>query len=105
MEIKEIFESTSKTTDSSKKQNQMLTKVKAAAKKTDNLPLPKKGSDYRKLYDANSQLVVGSEKCRSQSSKKNQLSFNTFKPRASATRTRNPTPSPKRKTNRYLPKD
>lgn len=62
MEIKEIFESTSKTTDSSKKQNQMLTKVKAAAKKTDNLPLPKKGSDYRKLYDANSQLVVGSEK-------------------------------------------
>ena len=70
MEIKEIFESTSKTTDSSKKQNQMLTKVKAAAKKTDNLPLPKKGSDYRKLYDANSQLVVGSEKCRSQSSKK-----------------------------------
>lgn len=62
MEIKEIFESTSKTTDSSKKQNQMLTKVKAAATKTDNLPLPKKGSDYRKLYDANSQLVVGSEK-------------------------------------------
>ncbi|SDI64268.1 MFS transporter [Streptococcus equinus] len=61
-EIKEVFESTSKTTDSSKKQNQMLTKVKAAAKKTDNLPLPKKGSDYRKLYDANSQLVVGSEK-------------------------------------------
>lgn len=40
----------------------MLTKVKAAAKKTDNLLLPKKGSDYRKLYDANSQLVVGSEK-------------------------------------------
>lgn len=62
MEIKEIFESTSKTTDSSKKQNQMLTKVKAAAKKTDNLPFPKKGSDYRKLYDANSQLIVGSEK-------------------------------------------
>ncbi|MCO4502940.1 permease of the major facilitator superfamily protein [Streptococcus infantarius subsp. infantarius] len=62
IEIKEIFESTSKTTDSSKKQNQMPTKVKAAAKKTDNLPLPKKGSDYRELYDANSQLVVGSEK-------------------------------------------
>ncbi|MDO4886865.1 MAG: MFS transporter, partial [Streptococcus sp.] len=27
-----------------------------------NLPLPKKGSDYRKLYDANSQLAAGTEK-------------------------------------------
>ena len=62
IEIKELFDSTSKTTDSSKQQSQMFTKVKAAAKKTDNLPLPKKGSDYRKLYDASSKLATGTEK-------------------------------------------
>ena len=40
----------------------MIKKIKAVAKETDSLPLPKKGSDYRKLYEANSQLVAGTEK-------------------------------------------
>nr|WP_205395659.1 MFS transporter [Streptococcus lutetiensis] len=61
-EIKQTFKSSKNTTDVSSKQDKMIKKVKAAARKTDNLPLPKKGSDYRKLYDANSQLVAGSEK-------------------------------------------
>ncbi|WP_057490004.1 MDR family MFS transporter [Streptococcus orisasini] len=61
-EIKQAFKSSKNTTDVSSKQNKMIKKIKAAAKETDNLPLPKKGSDYRKLYDANSQLVAGTEK-------------------------------------------
>ncbi|MBJ7540350.1 DHA2 family efflux MFS transporter permease subunit [Streptococcus sp. SL1232] len=61
-EIKQTFKSSKNTTDASSKQHKMIKKIKAVAKETDNLPLPKKDSDYRKLYDANSQLVAGTEK-------------------------------------------
>ena len=61
-EIKQTFKSSNNTTDVSSKQNMMIKKIKAVAKETDSLPLPKKGSDYRKLYEANSQLVAGTEK-------------------------------------------
>lgn len=39
----------------------MVKAIKTAAQKTDNLPEPKNGSDYRKLYDANQLLINGIE--------------------------------------------
>ena len=39
----------------------MVNAIKTAAQKTDNLPEPKIGSDYRKLYDANQLLINGIE--------------------------------------------
>lgn len=61
-EIKQTFKSSNSTTDFSTKQSKMIKKIKAVAKETDNLPTPKKGSNYRKLYDANNALVTGTEK-------------------------------------------
>lgn len=39
----------------------MVKTIKRAAQKTDNLPVPKKGSQYRKIYDANQLLINGVE--------------------------------------------
>ena len=39
----------------------MIKQIKKAAQKTDNLPIPKKGSSYRKIYDANELLINGTE--------------------------------------------
>ena len=39
----------------------MVEAIKIAAQKTDNLPEPKKGSNYRKIYDANQLLINGVE--------------------------------------------
>ena len=39
----------------------MIKQIKKAAQKTDNLPNPKKGSSYRKIYDANELLINGIE--------------------------------------------
>lgn len=61
-EIKQTFKSSNNTTDFSTKQSKMIRKIKAIAKETENLPTPKKDSNYRKLYDANNALVTGTEK-------------------------------------------
>ena len=39
----------------------MVNAIETAAQKTDNLPEPKNGSDYSKLYDANQLLINGIE--------------------------------------------
>ena len=41
----------------------MVEVIKIAAQKTDNLPEPKKRSNYRKIYDANQLLINGVENC------------------------------------------
>ncbi|EHJ52284.1 DHA2 family efflux MFS transporter permease subunit [Streptococcus macacae] len=61
-EIKATFKTSKDSTKVSGKQRHMIKRIKKAARDTSQLPQPKKGSDYRKLYDANKLLVNGSEK-------------------------------------------
>lgn len=60
-EISKTFKTTKNSTSISTKQNSMIKQIKKAAQKTDNLPNPKKGSSYRKIYDANELLINGIE--------------------------------------------
>ena len=60
-EIEKTFKTTKDSNNISTKQSSMVETIKAAAKKTDNLPEPKNGSDYRKIYDANQSLINGVE--------------------------------------------
>lgn len=60
-EINKTFKTTKNSTSISTKQNSMIKQIKKAAQKTDNLPNPKKGSSYRKIYDANELLINGIE--------------------------------------------
>lgn len=60
-EIAKTFETTKNSNSISTKQSTMVKKMKIAAQKTDNLPEPKKGSNYRKIYDANQLLINGVE--------------------------------------------
>ena len=60
-EISKTFKTTKNSTNISTKQNNMIKQIKKAAQKTDNLPIPKKGSSYRKIYDANELLINGTE--------------------------------------------
>lgn len=60
-EISKTFKTTKNSTSISTKQNSMIKQIKKAAQKTDNLPNPKKGSSYRKIYDANELLIDGIE--------------------------------------------
>lgn len=60
-EIAKTFDTTKKNNSISTKQSNMVEAIKIAAQKTDNLPEPKKGSDYRKIYDANQLLINGVE--------------------------------------------
>lgn len=61
-EIKVTFKTSKDSTKVSGKQRHMIKRIKKAARDTSQLPQPKKGSDYRKLYNANKLLVNGSEK-------------------------------------------
>lgn len=61
-EIKVTFKTSKDSTKLSGKQRHMIKRIKKAARDTSQLPQPKKGSDYRKLYNANKLLVNGSEK-------------------------------------------
>ncbi|WP_165212641.1 DHA2 family efflux MFS transporter permease subunit [Streptococcus tangpeifui] len=61
-EIRNTFKTSKNSTNTSKKQNTMVKRIKQAAQDKSKLPKPKKGSDYRKLYDANELMVAGSEK-------------------------------------------
>lgn len=61
-EIKVTFKTSKDSTKVSGKQRHMIKRIKKAARDTSQLPKPKKGSDYRKLYNANKLLVNGSEK-------------------------------------------
>ncbi len=56
-EISKTFKTTKNSTSISTKQNSMIKQIKKAAQKTDNLPNPKKGNSYRKIYDANELLI------------------------------------------------
>ena len=60
-EISKTFKTTKNSTSISTKQNSMIKQIKKAAQKTDNLPNPKKGSSYRKIYEANELLINGIE--------------------------------------------
>ena len=60
-EISKTFDTTKKNNSISTKQSNMVEAIKIAAQKTDNLPEPKKGSNYRKIYDANQLLINGVE--------------------------------------------
>ena len=60
-EISKTFDTTKKSNSISTKQSNMVEAIKIAAQKTDNLPEPKKGSNYRKIYDANQLLINGVE--------------------------------------------
>lgn len=60
-EIAKTFETAKNSNSISTKQSKMVKTIKTAAQKTDNLPEPKKGSDYRKIYDANQLLINGVE--------------------------------------------
>ena len=60
-EIEKTFKTTKDSNNISTKQSSMVETIKAAAKKTDNLPEPKNRSDYRKIYDANQSLINGVE--------------------------------------------
>ena len=60
-EIAKTFETTKKNNSISTKQSDMIEAIKIAAQKTDNLPEPEKGSNYRKIYDANQLLINGVE--------------------------------------------
>ena len=60
-EISKTFDTTKKNNSISTKQSNMVETIKTAAQKTDNLPVPKKGSNYRKIYDANQLLINGVE--------------------------------------------
>lgn len=61
-EIKVTFKTSKDSNKVSGKQRHMIKRIKKAARDTSQLPQPKKGSDYRKLYNANKLLVNGSEK-------------------------------------------
>ena len=61
-EIKVTFKTSKDSTKVSGKQRHMIKRIKKAARDTSQLPQPKKGSDYRKLYNATKLLVNGSEK-------------------------------------------
>ena len=60
-EIAKTFDTTKNSNSISTKQSNMVETIKTAAQKTDNLPEPKKGSNYRKIYDANQLLINGVE--------------------------------------------
>ena len=60
-EIAKTFDTTKNSNSISTKQSNMVETIKTAAQKTDNLPVPKKGSNYRKIYDANQLLINGVE--------------------------------------------
>lgn len=62
VQIKIVFKNSKDGNKISSKQKQMKAKIKKAAKKTSNLPLPKAGTTYRKLYSANNKLNVGTKK-------------------------------------------
>lgn len=59
--IAKTFKTTKNSTSISTKQSNMIKAIKKAAQKTDNLPIPKKGSNYRKIYDSNQLLINGIE--------------------------------------------
>ena len=60
-EIAKTFDTTKNSNSISTKQSNMGDTIKTAAQKTDNLPEPKKGSNYRKIYDTNQLLINGVE--------------------------------------------
>ena len=60
-EIAKTFETAKNSNSISTKQSKMVKTIKTAAQKTANLPEPKKGSNYRKIYDANQLLINGVE--------------------------------------------
>lgn len=60
-EIAKTFETTKNSNGISTKQSRMVKTIKRATQKTDKLPVPKKGSQYRKIYDANQLLINGVE--------------------------------------------
>ena len=60
-ETAKTFDTTKNSNSISTKQSNMVETIKTAAQKTDNLPVPKKGSNYRKIYDANQLLINGVE--------------------------------------------
>ena len=60
-EIENTFKTAKNSNSFSTEQSRMVKAIKTAAQKTDNLPEPKNGSDYRKLYDANQLLINGIE--------------------------------------------
>ena len=60
-EIAKTFDTTKNSNSISTKQSNMVDTIKTAAQKTDNLPEPKKGSNYRKIYDTNQLLINGVE--------------------------------------------
>lgn len=61
-QIRIVFKNSKNDNKISSKQEQMKDKIKKAAKRTVDLPLPKAGTIYRKLYSANNKLNNGTKK-------------------------------------------
>lgn len=58
-EIKKAFKTSDSSSKISTQKNSMIKPIKQEAKKDSNIPIPKKGSDHRKLYDAMTKLEKG----------------------------------------------
>lgn len=61
-QIKIVFKNSKNDNKINSKQEQMKDKIKKAAKRTVDLPLPKAGTIYRRLYSANNKLNNGTKK-------------------------------------------